>query len=72
MVGLIHDRFGDFEGFLLEERCSGEVVRFWTRQVAMAEVAEYAWRDQVTVSVFATRHEREVPASIVYREPPAR
>ena len=71
VVGVDHDRFGDFEGFLLQELCSGGIVRFRTRHVAMAEVVEYAWRAQVTVSVFADRRERESPVSVVYREPPA-
>ncbi|MGO9955009.1 MAG: hypothetical protein ACLP50_03380 [Solirubrobacteraceae bacterium] len=71
VVGVDHDRFGDFEGFLLQERYGGEIVRFRTRHRAMAEVVEYAWRGQITVSVFADRRDREVPVSVVYREPPA-
>ncbi len=71
VVGVDHDRFGDFEGFLLEVRRTGEILRFRTRHRAMAEIVEYAWRWQITVSVFAERRDREVPVSVVYREPPA-
>ena len=69
IVDLVHDRFGDFDGFRLQERCSGELLRFWTRHDAMVEVVEYAWRQQITVSVFARDHDREVPTAVVYREP---
>jgi hypothetical protein len=70
IVDLVHDRFGDFDGFRLQERCSGELLRFWTRHDAMVEVVEYAWREQITVSVFAHDRDREVPVAVVYREPP--
>ena len=68
ITALIHDRFGDFEGFLLEQRRSGEIARFRSRQLGIAEVAERAWQWQTTVSVFADRERREVPAAIVLRE----
>jgi hypothetical protein len=70
VVGLVHDRFGDFEAFLLQELRCGEILRFYTRHRAMAETVEFAWRDQVTVSVFTTVHERHVPVVVVLREPP--
>jgi hypothetical protein len=69
IVGLSHDRFGDFDGFLLEERHSGEIVRFCSRHVGIAELAQEAWRSNTTVSVFVDRRRREVPVSIVFREP---
>ncbi len=70
VVGLVHDRFGDFEAFLLQELRCGEVLRFRTRHRTMVETVEYAWRDQITVSVFSRSHEREVPVVVVLREPP--
>jgi len=70
VVGLVHDRFGDFDAFLLQELRCGEVLRFRTRHRAMAEAVEYAWRDQITVSVFSHSREREVPVEVVLREPP--
>ncbi len=71
IVGLAHDRFGDFDGFLLEERRSGEVVRFCSRHVGIAELAQDAWRSNTTVSVLVDRHRHEVPVSILFREPSA-
>jgi hypothetical protein len=70
VVGLVHDRFGDFEAFLLQELHCGEIHRYRTRHRAMAETVECAWRGQITVSVFSSRHEREIPVEVVLREPP--
>lgn len=66
--GLVHDRFGDFEGFSLEERRSGDILRFWSREAGIAKLAERAWRSRTTVSVFVEPHRREVPAVVVLRE----
>jgi hypothetical protein len=69
--GLIHDRFGDFEGFFLEERQRGEILRFRSREEGIAVLAERAWHYRTVVSVFVAPHRLDVPATIVLRETPS-
>jgi murein tripeptide amidase MpaA len=67
--GLIFDRFGDFEGFLLDTE-DGE-RKFFSREKEIEELAERAWRDRLRITVWAERHEPHRPLSIIIRQPPA-
>jgi hypothetical protein len=69
IAGLIFDRFGDFEGFLLD---TGDGERkFLSREREIGELAERAWRERLRITVRAERDEPHRPASIIVREPPA-
>lgn len=69
IAGLIFDRFGDFEGFLLDTE-DGE-RRFFSREKEVEELAERVWRERLRITVFADCDEPHRPLSIIIREPPA-
>jgi hypothetical protein len=69
IAGLMFDRFGDFEGFLLDTE-DGE-REFFSREKEMGELAERAWRERLRITVWAERDEPHRPLSIIIREPPA-
>jgi murein tripeptide amidase MpaA len=69
IAGLIFDRFGDFEGFVLDTE-DGE-RKFFSREQEMEELAERAWRERLRITVSAERDEPHRPLSIIVREPPA-
>jgi BNR/Asp-box repeat len=66
--GLVFDRFGDFEGFVLvtdeHER------RYFSRESEVEALAERAWQGRLRVTVFAERDEPTHASSIVVWEPP--
>ncbi len=67
--GLIFDRFGDFEGFLLDAE-PGE-HRFFSRERDMKDLVERAWRERIRVTVWTRRDERHRPLTVVLHGPPA-
>jgi hypothetical protein len=67
--GLVYDRFGDFEGFVLHTDC-GAKVTFHTRERHFAELAKWAWSAQMRVTVFARDNQPRVPERIVLHTPP--
>jgi L-Lysine epsilon oxidase N-terminal/L-lysine epsilon oxidase C-terminal domain len=69
IVGLIFDRFGDFEGFLLDTE-DGE-HKFLSREKEIEALAQRAWRDRLRITVSAERDEPHRPSSIIVREPTA-
>jgi hypothetical protein len=69
IAGLIFDRFGDFEGFLLDTE-HGE-RRFLSRERDVAELAERVWRDRLRITVLVDRDEPHRPSSIIIRQPPS-
>ena len=69
IAGLLFDRFGDFEGFLLDTE-DGE-HRFFSREKEVKELSERAWRERLRLTVWAEADEPWRPMSIVVREPPA-
>jgi hypothetical protein len=68
IAGLIFDRFGDFEGFLLDTE-DGE-REFLSREKEIEELAERAWRERLRITVCAERHSPHRPECIIIREPP--
>ena len=69
IAGLLFDRFGDFEGFVLDTE-DGE-RQFYSREQEVEALAERAWRERLRLTVWAERDEPHRPLSIIVREPPA-
>ncbi|HST12169.1 MAG TPA: sialidase family protein [Terriglobales bacterium] len=69
IAGLIFDRFGDFEGFLLDTEDGDR--KFFSREKEVAELAERAWHERLRITVWTDRAETHRPVSIVIRQPPA-
>jgi hypothetical protein len=67
--GLVYDRFGDFEGFLLVTE-EGHERRFWSREREIEELVDRAWKERMVISVFAHRREDWLPVSIILRRAP--
>jgi hypothetical protein len=67
--GLIFDRFGDFEGFILDTEDGDR--KFYSREEEVKQLAERAWRERLRITVYAERHQPHRPVSIVVRQPPA-
>jgi hypothetical protein len=67
--GLLYDRFGDFEGFILRPE-SGAKLAFRTRERHFAELAGWAWRTQTLVTIFARDHEPREAERILLHAPP--
>jgi hypothetical protein len=68
VAGLIFDRFGDFDGFLLDTE-DGE-RKFLSRETHIAELARRAWHERLRVTVCVEHHEPHRPEAIIVREPP--
>jgi murein tripeptide amidase MpaA len=68
ITGLIFDRFGDFEGFMLDtedgERC------FRSREHEVEDLVHCAWVERIVITVFVECHEPHRPISIILRRAP--
>lgn len=69
VVGLFHDRFGDFEGFLLMTEC-GEERAFRVHEHQIAEMITKAWEQRAVISVYVDRDRPHWPATILVRRAP--
>lgn len=69
VVGIIHDRFGDFTGFLLVTE-AGHERRFKSYEPAVRELVQRAWADRTLITVFVDDDEPHWPESIVLRRLP--
>jgi hypothetical protein len=67
--GLNFDRFGDFEGFLLDTE-DGE-REFCNREREVKELVERAWRERLRITVWVESDEPNRPVSITIWKPPA-
>ena len=65
---LIFDRFGDFEGFALENE-RGSRVAFHSRERDLSEIVKWAWQSRLRVTVIARRDEPLVPDRVVLHAP---
>jgi hypothetical protein len=65
---LIFDRFGDFEGFVLETDEGHH--RFESRQRDVVILIERAWKERLRVTVIAESDHPQHPASILVLQPP--
>jgi hypothetical protein len=68
--GLIFDRFGDFEGFVLQTEHGEHTFR--SRERDMSELAERVWEERLRITVWASVDHPERPLEIVVRTPPGR
>jgi kumamolisin len=68
VAGLVFDRFGDFEGFLLEE-LQGRERRFDSRELEVERLVRRAWADRTTTTVLVEHHQPHRPVSIILRPP---
>jgi hypothetical protein len=66
VTGLVYDRFGDFEGFLLVTEL-GDEHAFRATEAASESVLRFAWADRVLLSVVVREHRRDRPVSIILR-----
>jgi len=69
VVGLIHDRFGDFEGFVLLDEC-GQEHTYCGREHAVERLVHGAWTERIVITVFSPRHRPKDLAAIVVRRAP--
>jgi hypothetical protein len=69
VAGLVYDRFGDFEGFLLLTE-GGHERAFRATEADIESLVRFAWRDRVVISVLARRGHPEHPVSIILRRAP--
>ncbi len=70
VAGLVFDRFGDFEGFLLEDLRGGE-HRFESREPEVRQLVHRAWGERIVTTVLTERHLPQRPVSIILRGPSA-
>ena len=69
VVGLIHDRFGDFEGFYLLTG-HGREERLHSREHAIERLVTRAWTERQVITVFVLARDPHVPVTIVVRRAP--
>lgn len=69
VVGVVYDRFGDFEGFLLITE-SGHEHAFRAREAEIEALVRFAWMDRVVISVLVHKGHPELPVSIILRRAP--
>jgi hypothetical protein len=67
--GIVFDRFGDFEGFLLMTE-SGIEHSFRSMEEEIEALARFAWEDRVVISVVVSACDPKIPVSIVLRRAP--
>ena len=69
IVGVIYDRFGDFEGFhLLTE--DGHEHMFYAREHAIEAIVRQAWLERMVVTVYVEHRHSKTPVSIVLLRAP--
>ena len=71
VAGIVYDRFGDFEGFLLITE-AGHERAFRATEAEIEQLVRFAWIDRVVISVLVHQGQPERPVSIILRRAPAR
>lgn len=66
--GIIYDRFGDFEGFLLLTE-HGEERHFCSHESEIEELVRFAWEERVAITLVTLHHDHDRPVSIILRRP---
>lgn len=69
VAGLVYDRFGDFEGFLLITE-AGHERAFHASEAEIEALVRFAWIDRVVISVLVREGHPEHPVSIILRRAP--
>lgn len=67
---LFYDRYGDFEGFLLDTK-HGE-HRFQSRELNTARLIERVWRERLRITICTEHHDRRSITKVIVHEPPLR
>jgi Pro-kumamolisin, activation domain len=67
--GVIYDRFGDFEGFLLLTE-EGHERGYHSREAEIEALARYAWVERAVITVVSEDHRPETPVKIILRRAP--
>lgn len=67
VAALIHDRFGDFAGFVVDS-AEGE-RHFHSREPEMARLIERAWARRLRISVIADENDPDLADLVILREP---
>jgi hypothetical protein len=67
--GIVYDRFGDFEGFMLLTE-AGHERSFASREAEIESLVRFAWEERVVVSVVTEAHETDRPVRIILRRAP--
>jgi len=70
VAALVFDRFGDFEGFLLEG-LDGSEHRFETDEPEIRHLVDRAWADRIVTTVLTHHRFPHRPISIILRGPPS-
>jgi Pro-kumamolisin, activation domain len=66
---LRYDRFGDFDGFILET-LRGREIKIPTREPPVERLAERAWRERILVTAHVAAHEHDRLVSLTLIGPP--
>ena len=62
---MLYNRFGDFEGFLLDTE-EGE-LRFYSHESEVEALIGRAWEERLPITVIVEREEPHRPLSIILR-----
>jgi hypothetical protein len=68
VTGVCYDRFGDFEGFLLETE-SGHERAYRAREAALEKQVRFAWLDRAVITVISRDGQPDVPVTVILRRP---
>jgi hypothetical protein len=70
-IGVVYDRFGDFEGFhLLTEEGHERIYR--SQEAEIERLVRYAWLERVVITVVDREHRPEVPVRVILKRAPSR
>jgi len=69
VAGVVFDRFGDYEGFLLITE-QGQERSFRSREREIEKLVSRAWVERMVISVIVDHHEDHRPVSIILRRAP--
>ena len=68
VTALLYDRWGDFEGFILETEEGNR--RFLSHEHTVEDLANRAWTERILICVYADPDEPHRPESIVLKYAP--
>ncbi len=69
VIGLCYDRFGDFDGLMLETY-EGHHRRYWSRERRIERIARRAWLDRLALVVFTENEDDDRIAGLELRGSP--
>jgi hypothetical protein len=67
--GVIYDRFGDFDGFLLMTE-EGHLRDFHSREAEIESLARFAWESRAVITVLAEPDDPHCPVRLILRRAP--